>query len=77
MAVSTSPNSLLAIKPNRFYSSRFRNTRWSPDMSTNTVDTGPVKANDLISAQDVTLAPPAINTDNETITRIKDRYNTV
>lgn len=46
-------------------------------MSTNTVDTGPVKANDLISAQDVTLAPPAINTDNETITRIKDRYNSV
>lgn len=75
MAISYSPNSLLQIKPNRFLRARFRNIRWTRDMTIN-VDTSPVNANGQVIPYDPDAIPePVINTQNETLTRIKDRYN--
>jgi hypothetical protein len=75
MAISHSPNSLLLLKPNTFLKARIRNIRWTRDMTIN-VDTGPVNANDQVIPVTINELPaPVINTKNENIARIKDRYN--
>ena len=75
MAISYSPNSLLAIKPNRFYRARIRNVRWNRDM---TIDTtvAPVNVNEQVVPNLYSVVPPPIiSNQNENISRIKDRYN--
>lgn len=77
MSDSFSPNALLTIHPNRFSRSRLRNIRWIRDM-TNNLDTLDVNANSADSDPIVSTpeAQPVINSANDnTINRIRDRYN--
>ena len=73
MALSPSPNSLLDIKPNRFYKARLRNVRWDLSMQKISDDSGNSGDNSLAGDKD-TLTN-IISTSNETASRIRDRYN--
>lgn len=72
MSDSYSSNSLVDIKPNRFYRARFRNIRWTQD---NTVDIQAVNAKDSEDKTYIVPDAPVINNSNATINRIRDRYN--
>jgi len=78
MGLSTSPNALLQIKPNRFFKSRLRNIRWYRGMPTEQVDEVQLQATEENTVSTEYISDPVVavpSPSNSEINELRNRYN--